>query len=269
MQQTLGDRSLKRDGYGVVSIDKTNHRYVIERWPRDADPSADSRYPGGPFTPPFASAWRTDQARRHPNWRTSMRIRHIAWVRPVKLVQAGGIAGLSAVGTVIAHAGPGGLADRRWLAAAVLGATMALAGLVLTLKLVLSLRERAESARAGHLTEGSQSVPDAIPFSALVGAMLVCQGCAHYALLTAGAPAHDGPAGSLTLHVLLAIAAAAIVALASRAVRRAAETLAYALALLRSKRRRLRAPLTSEYRRMRRLAGGVRGRAPPVSVLLS
>ena len=73
-------------------------------------------------------------------------------------------------------------------------------------------------------------MPDAIPFSALVGAMLVCQGCAHYALLAAGAPAHDGPAGSLTLHLLLAIAAAAIVALASRAVRRAAETLASALA---------------------------------------
>jgi hypothetical protein len=171
---------------------------------------------------------------------------------------------------VIAHAGPAGLADRLWLAAAVLGAVMALAGLVLTLKLVLALRERAESARAGRFPEGAQSVPDAIPFSALVGAMLVCQGCAHYALLAAGAPAHDGPAGSLTLHLLLAIAAAAIVALASRAVRRAAETLASAiacaLARLLSKRPKLRVPQTSEHRRMRLLAGGVRGRAPPASV---
>ena len=202
-----------------------------------------------------------------------MRVGHIAWVRPVRLVQAGGIAGLSAFGTVFAHAGLVGLADRRWLAAAVLGATMALAGLVLTLKLVLTLRERAESARAGQLPEGSLSVPDSIPFSALVGAMLVCQGCAHYALLAAGAPAHDGAAGSLTLHLLLAIAAAAIVALASRAVRRAAETLAsalaHALALLLSQRPRLRAPLISEHRRLRRLAGGVRGRAPPASVLAS
>lgn len=200
-----------------------------------------------------------------------MRIRHIECVRPVRLVQAGGIAGLSAVGTVIAHAGPGGLADRRWLAAAVLGAGMALAGLFLTLKLVLALRERAESARAGRIPEGSQSVPDSIPFGALVGAMLVCQGSAHYALLAVGAPAHDGPAGSLTLHLLLAIAAAAIVALASRAVRRAAETLAsalaHALALLLSERPRLRAPLTVEHRRTRGLAGGVRSRAPPVSVL--
>jgi hypothetical protein len=202
-----------------------------------------------------------------------MRIRHIEYVRPVRFVQIGGIAGLSAVGTVIAHAGPAGLADGRWLAAAVVGAAMALAGLVLTLKLVLALRERAERAGAGHLPEGSQAVPDSIPFSALVAAMLVCQGCAHYALLAAGAPAHDGPAGSLTLHLLLAIAAAAIVALASRAVRRAAQTLAavlaHALALLLSKRLRLRAPLTSEHRRMRRLAGGVRGRAPPLSVLAS
>jgi hypothetical protein len=188
-------------------------------------------------------------------------------MRPVRIVQAGGIAGLSAVGTVIAHAGPGGLADRRWLAAAALGAALALAGLVLTLKLVLALRERAESARAGRLPEGSLSIPDSIPFSALVAAMLVCQGCAHYALLAAGAPAHDGPAGSLTLHLLLAIAAAGIVALASRALRRAADSLAaalaHALALLLSKRPRLRAPLTSEHRRVRRLAGGVRGRAPP------
>jgi hypothetical protein len=147
---------------------------------------------------------------------------------------------------------------------------MALAGLVLTLKLVLALRERTASARAGHLPESSQSVPEAVPFGALVGAMLVCQGCAHYALLAAGAPAHDGPAGSLTLHLLLAIAAAAIIALACRAVRRAAETLASAiadaLALLRSERPRLRAPQICDHRRMRRLAGGVRGRAPPVSV---
>jgi hypothetical protein len=191
-------------------------------------------------------------------------------MRPVRFVQAGGIAGLSAVGTVIAHAGPGGLADHRWLAAAVLGAAMALAGLVLTLKLVLAFRERAEGARAGHLPEGSQFVPDAIPFSALVGAMLVCQGCAHYALLAAGAPAHDGRAGSLTLHLLLAITAAGLIALASRAVRRAAETLAsaiaYALGLLLSERPKLRAPQTSEHHRMRRRAGGVRGRAPPLSV---
>jgi len=192
-----------------------------------------------------------------------MRIRHIEYVRPVRFVQIGGIAGLSAIGTVIAHAGPAGLADGRWLAAAVVGAAMALAGLVLTVKLVLALRERAERARAGDLPEGSQAVPDSIPFSALVAAMLVCQGCAHYALLAAGAPAHDGPAGSLTLHL----------SLASRAVRRAAQTLAsvlaHALALLLSKRPRLRAPLTSEHRRMRRLAGGVRGRAPPLSVLAS
>ncbi len=88
---------------------------------------------------------------------------------------------------MIAHAGPGGLADRRWLAAAVLGAAMVLAGLVLTLKLPLTLRERVERARTGRLPEGgSQSVPDAIPFSALVGAMLVCQGCAHITFASDG-----------------------------------------------------------------------------------
>ena len=72
---------------------------------------------------------------------------------------------------------------------------------------------------------------------------------------------------------LAAIDRSRLVALAGRAVRRAAETLAsalaHALALLLSQRPRPRAPLTSEHRRLRRLAGGVRGRAPPASVLAS
>ena len=125
-----------------------------------------------------------------------MRVGHIAWVRPVRFVQAGGIAGLSAFGTVFAHAGLAGLADRRWLAAAVLGATMALAGLVLTLKLVLTLRERAESARAGQLPEGSLSVPDSIPFSALVGAMLVCQAAPTMRCWRPGRPPTTAPPGA-------------------------------------------------------------------------
>ena len=54
--QTLGDRSLKRDGYGIVRIDKTNQRFIIECWPWDADPTVGGQYPGWPYTLPFADA---------------------------------------------------------------------------------------------------------------------------------------------------------------------------------------------------------------------
>jgi alkaline phosphatase D len=54
--QNLGDRSLKRDGYGIVRIDKTNHRFIIECWPWDADPTVAGQYPGWPYTLPFANA---------------------------------------------------------------------------------------------------------------------------------------------------------------------------------------------------------------------
>ncbi len=40
----------------ALPADKTNHRYVIECWPWDADPSVDSQCPGWPFNLPFASA---------------------------------------------------------------------------------------------------------------------------------------------------------------------------------------------------------------------
>ncbi|MFL6049402.1 MAG: alkaline phosphatase D family protein, partial [Gaiellales bacterium] len=39
-QQHLGDPALKRDGYGLLRIDKTNKRYIIECWPSAVDPTA-------------------------------------------------------------------------------------------------------------------------------------------------------------------------------------------------------------------------------------
>ena len=41
--------------------------------------------------------------------------------------------------------------------------------------------------------------------------MLAAQGCAHLALLAAGAPAHPGQAGALALHTALAVLGAALV----------------------------------------------------------
>ncbi len=57
-QQHLGDQTLKRDGYGVLRIDKTNARHIIECWPSTTDPTAPgaAQHPGWPYTLPFASA---------------------------------------------------------------------------------------------------------------------------------------------------------------------------------------------------------------------
>ncbi len=54
----FGDRSLKREGYGIVRIDKTAETYQLESWPWNVDPTADAAapYPGWPVVVPFAQA---------------------------------------------------------------------------------------------------------------------------------------------------------------------------------------------------------------------
>ncbi len=54
----IGDRELKREGYGIVIVDKARGAFVIECWPWREDPTAPAavQYPGWPYTLPFASA---------------------------------------------------------------------------------------------------------------------------------------------------------------------------------------------------------------------
>jgi alkaline phosphatase D len=56
-QQSLGDRTLKREGYGVVRVDKTERRFVIECWPWEVDPdgSTAEQFRGWPHTFSFDS----------------------------------------------------------------------------------------------------------------------------------------------------------------------------------------------------------------------
>jgi alkaline phosphatase D len=54
----VGDRGLKREGYGIVRIDKAAKHYILECWPWHTDPTAPNahQYPGWPFTVRFPSA---------------------------------------------------------------------------------------------------------------------------------------------------------------------------------------------------------------------
>ncbi len=54
----VGDRALKREGYGIVRVDKANRTYRIECWPWQQDPTAPDadQFPGWPYTLPFSSA---------------------------------------------------------------------------------------------------------------------------------------------------------------------------------------------------------------------
>jgi alkaline phosphatase D len=52
--QTLGDRALKSEGYGILRVQKGNSAFVLEAWPLQADPATGSTFPGWPVTVPFA-----------------------------------------------------------------------------------------------------------------------------------------------------------------------------------------------------------------------
>jgi hypothetical protein len=181
-------------------------------------------------------------------------------------LRAGLIAGLSAVAAVFAHAGPAGLEDARWLAAAVAGAALASIAIAGAGSRALRARSRVRRLQAGDAAAGRPLPAQPMPFATLLLAMLACQGAAHLALLALGLHASAGSSGSLTLHAVLAVLAAALVAglerLAARAgrrlefaIRQFLESLAAAVEAAAAVGRLLRArPVPRE----------VLGRAPPV-----
>jgi alkaline phosphatase D len=56
--QEVGDRNLKREGYGIARIDKSGGSYRLECWPWQTDPTAPGalQYAGWPYTLPFNQA---------------------------------------------------------------------------------------------------------------------------------------------------------------------------------------------------------------------
>ncbi len=107
-------------------------------------------------------------------------------------IRAVAFAGLAAASASLAH---GDIRDPRWLAVALIGATVATGMLVAT----------------AHLAGARMSDHRALPLGVITAAMLLTQAAAHAALMLAGAPAHAGAAGGLALHVVLAVLAALLV----------------------------------------------------------
>ena len=54
----VGDRNLKREGYGVVRVDKAAKVFRIESWPWQTDPTAPgaAQYDGWPYNLAFGNA---------------------------------------------------------------------------------------------------------------------------------------------------------------------------------------------------------------------
>ena len=105
-----------------------------------------------------------------------------------------GLAGLGTLVAAVSHGGTGAASQPAWLAAALAGAILAAAAV-------------AGGWRALTRAEPLVQAPVAVLASGLIAAELA----SHWLLLAAGAPAHTGETGSLALHTLLALAAAALV----------------------------------------------------------
>ena len=148
-------------------------------------------------------------------------------MRTHTLVRGCALAGLAAASATAAHGGRAALADPAWSIPAFVAAA---AGTAALLRLTAAAgRARAVVARVhegGHFPTAHR--PLGLVETAAI--MLAAQGCAHLALLAAGAPAHPGQTGALALHTALAVLGAAIVWAADRALAGAMATLTAAVA---------------------------------------
>jgi alkaline phosphatase D len=54
----VGDRNLKREGYGILRVDKAANVFRIESWPWQTDPTAPgaAQYNGWPYNLAFEDA---------------------------------------------------------------------------------------------------------------------------------------------------------------------------------------------------------------------
>jgi hypothetical protein len=128
-----------------------------------------------------------------------------------------GVAGFSAGGAVVAHAGPAAIGDWVWMGVALAGALLGVGFLALSACVILRLRSRAAALEGLDVSAAIADVElrrSSLP--PLVAVMLVCQGTAHVGLLLLGVPARMP--FSPEVHVLLAVAGAAVLWLVERRV---------------------------------------------------
>jgi len=146
------------------------------------------------------------------------------------LARALAVTGLSAISAVAAHEGPAALSAGRPLLLALAGAAVAALGVAALLASAVSRAARAARVRRGDLLAARLDPETAPGASALVAALLVCQAGAHLSLILAGVAAHGGTPAPIALHVLFALAAAAVVLGVERVLGSAGENLAEAIA---------------------------------------
>jgi hypothetical protein len=126
-------------------------------------------------------------------------------------VRAVTVGGWSAAAALLAHGGPALLADPRWLALAISGSLLAACGLSITAGRAIDRQARLRRIASGRLPPAGTTVFTRAPLSALLGAMLLCQGAAHAALVAGGVHAAAGTGGTLALHAALAAVGALMV----------------------------------------------------------
>ena len=146
------------------------------------------------------------------------------------LARALAVTGLSAVSAVAAHEGPAALGAGRPLLFALAGAALAALGVAALLASAVSRAARAARVHRGDLLAARLDPETAPGASALVATLLVCQAGAHVGLILAGVAAHGGMPAPIALHVLFALAAAAVVIGVERLLGSAAALLADAIA---------------------------------------
>ncbi len=185
-------------------------------------------------------------------------------MRTLTLARGLALAGIAAASATAAHGGVAALADPSWSIPAL---AASLAGALALVRMAASAGNARRAAT--HVLRGSPRVAAHAPLGLCETAaiMLAAQGCAHMALLAAGAPAHAGQPGTLGLHAALALLGAALVWSADRAVARALARLGDAVAgaaelLLRVPGRSRPLPLAAPAGRPP--FGPPRGRAPPL-----
>ena len=125
-------------------------------------------------------------------------------MRTHALARGSALAGLAAASATAAHGGTAALSDPAWSLPALVAAA---AGVGRPAAPDGCRRPRPGRGGPGArcaATRGSPHRPLGLAETAAI--MLAAQGCAHLALLAAGAPAHPGQAGALALHTALAAA---------------------------------------------------------------
>ncbi|HEX3328626.1 MAG TPA: hypothetical protein VHS27_01825 [Gaiellales bacterium] len=184
------------------------------------------------------------------------------------LARALAVTGLSAVSAVAAHKGPTALGAGRPFLFALAGAALATLGVAALLASAVSRAARAARVRRGDLLAARLDPETAPGASALVAVLLVCQAGAHVGLILAGVAAHGGAPAPIALHVVFALAAAAVVIGVERLLGSAratlAEAIATAVARLEGRAAQIAAPPVS-FPLPAHCGRAHRGRAPPLA----